>query len=1314
MAVGLGGAMLAVEGVKFAFAAAQRVGQQFYGGMVAANEQLNQKILGSASNLAATARVFKEGVEIVNPTEKISELQKPLRNALKQIAEDAISLVGVTSGELTGVFAILNSQASQLTGQSKEFTNAIDAAGKLTIDFSAALGTIGLPLHQAGQEIRSILMGQIDMNSMLAKQLGITNEMVKRWKSQGALVDELRKRLQPFVDGNALAAKSIGGISSNIRDVLEIIQRNVGEPLLEPIVEGLDWIYNKLDQNRDAIEDFIRPFINQAIEFGRLMAQELAPLFDSTGASAGDLQTLLLDLFSVTTQAIVGLTKALVPVIQTIQGMLQTFGEMYERAKSIISLLPGFGDGRAAIDALADGTRLLIGEQDKLEAKYAAIAEKKRQGIALTEEEKKQEAAIKQNAASAVEAIDQRIAAYQSLSGATKAEREDINKQIAALEDLRREYEVGGAVAGVEKQIEALEAQKKAGKGNIEQIDAQIKALEAQKEALGGFGGLMPEFGLTGAEIQDLGNSFEQLARDAQGAKDQIAELMKGGDPAQMQQAANKLTDLTQKQVQMGAISREQAIEQLEIVRDNGKLEFDTRQKAADQIVALREKMAQVEALAVQRQIKDQEQAIEAGTVGQVEGARELTRLKKQELEIQLQNIKAAIEQEKALRKTQIEAQIAGLDTQIAEAQKAVAAAPNKAAALEAQKQVEALEAQKQTAQASLTIQSEKGQELAQQAQETQEQLENIEIDGNRKIQQAIEAESREKIEAIKTQQTELTTAVANGEKSRLEAAREGAQLRQQELAVELSAIDQQIAEEQKLRQGSDPTVREKELMAERRQLVAQQKQAVVDAEKSLRDAQLKEMQETQDRLMDQISQGAAERQLALQKEINANPGMTREDRAERELAIQRETLEAEYQAEVENLRRLQALPLPRDPTERADAENKIRDAILKTTNMSVELARMEEREQRAAIDRRIADIDRGTTARLNAIESERLSLELMLQSHQQITNQMEAQLDLINEQIQARNQYDQTTQSYYSIAAKFAKSEKERSELEQEAARVKISQLRQAHRLEELQLKLKHLQTAAMLEQEIIQGRINQAQSRANAAQSRADYAKAAADPTTTPEQLEAQALGVEAADMQVAAADFQFSSAVRNRRNFEITRQVEMEQLEDRQSYESFEAEAELAELTPDERDDRRIANQSRNRARNRERNRRRGTGIYSNGIDEMSDNVEGFYEDLPDPFGVPAQQAQPARPGRSQNISYISVQPVPSTPPAAGLIPVAMPGMAGQAPVQGATENKVVNFNPTFNNNFNGTGKPDKDAVKDFENASLGVLKKVLDLV
>jgi hypothetical protein len=1309
LAMGLGAVGFAIQGIKMAFDLAAAVGGRFYQGMIGANEQLNQQILGSAANLAATSRVFVDSMEIIDPTEKIKTLQGPLKDALKQIAQDSIQLVGVTSQDLTGVFATLNSQAAQLTGQSKEFTTAIESAGKLTIDFAAALGTIGMPLQYAGQEIRSILTGTIDMNSTLAKQLGITNDMVKSWKAQGTLVDELRKRLQPFVEGNALAAQSIGGISSNIQDVLQIIQREVGEPLLEPIVKGLDYIYQGLSENRELIQSLLRPFINTVIEAGEKMASLLVPAIESTANAMVAIQPLANDLFTVIGAFAVTTTAVISNMVKSLADVVGLVGKTYNFVMGIVSAINPFDkDVDAALKSSKQSTEVLVNEQKKLEQQYAAIAYKKREGIELTEEEIATEQKLKGLAGDAIDAIDAQIENLESMRTAftDPNQRKAIDEEIKSLENLKRAYEVGSDVAGIEKRIEALKEQKKAGEGNEEQIDSEIKRLEALKQeyiATGKAAGMAQEFGLSAMELKDKGNEFEQLAKSAKSAMDQVkTALTDGMDPAQFEGQVGALIKATQAQFQAGMITADQAKENLRVITDSNKVSVELKQQAADQINKITETANQRELQETNRKIQEQQALIESGNVGQLEGVQKLTELKQQALNQQLVDVEEQIEKEKQLREEQVKQQVQGLDTQIAEAKAQVDAARNGSERNAALANLAQLEEQKDIAVKSLELQSERGVQLAEKEKQIQEQLKAEVVNGNRQIQSAIEQEGQLQVQAIRAQQSEIQASLDEGKTSRLQATTEITQLQQKEIQTQLDAVAKQIKEEQKLREGTEPTNREKQLLAQQRELNARLRQSAIDAERQLRQVQLDEIQKTSDKVLDAVNLAASERMLAMQEQINKDPLAIRAaERAEMELDIQRDKLEAEYNQEKANLEKIKALPLPRNPEERAKAEDEIRGAMQRTTDLALQLAKMEEQAQRAAIERVQDSYQKALEKRLNQIEAERLALEAQLQAYDQISAQMKTQIDLIEKQISASEKINQTTQFYYDAAAQFASDEEEARRIQQEAAIVRIRQLEEQQEIERIKLELTLQQNKALLEQELIQARIASLQAKADEAQSQADYKMAAADPTTSPEKLEAMRMQIQAKQAQSMAADFRIGMAQQGLENFDRDAFIQRTMLQRQQEQEMFSARADYAKATLTDADDRALGREALGRARR---------SASSNLLDGMTEEIQGNVGE----FNRLAEQLEQLRMGMGDLSTTLPslIQPIVQSTRSPSIDTPSSPGQA--SPTTNASGEKVIHFNPVFHNTFGGSGKPDAGAVKDFEQGTLNILKKVLELV
>ena len=227
--------------------------KQAFGGLfnetIGRAAKFNQTLLKTQTTLASTNRIFRDGQEIVDPLEKIEALTGEIGDRVESIRQRSIDLAGVTSNDVVEVFGMVASQISQINGNLQD-------AEDLAIQFAAALGTFGIPLYQARQEIGSILRGDITVDSYLAKALGITNEDVARAKTQtDGVVGYLNKKLAAAVAGQTLAAKGLEGVLSNIRDIYELIGQAIGEPLLDPVIKASTALYDLLFKSKDLLMD---------------------------------------------------------------------------------------------------------------------------------------------------------------------------------------------------------------------------------------------------------------------------------------------------------------------------------------------------------------------------------------------------------------------------------------------------------------------------------------------------------------------------------------------------------------------------------------------------------------------------------------------------------------------------------------------------------------------------------------------------------------------------------------------------------------------------------------------------------------------------------------------------------------------------------------------------------------------------------------------------------------------------------------------------------------------------------------------------
>jgi hypothetical protein len=581
------------------------VAQPVYDALIASNEKLNAQLLSSQTNLASSSRIFQGGAEITDPTAKINATKGQLRAALKQIEADTQSLVGVTSEQVNELFQITLTNAASLNNQSKQFPDAISAATSLTKGWAASLKVVGIPLNQARQEINSIVKGQVDQNSLLAKNLNITNDQVNQWKAQGRLVDELNKRLNVFVAGNAIAARSIEGIGSNITDLIQRMGRISGEPLLEPIINVLDQIEKYLKKNETAITNFFRGFSETgagAIE----SLKQFEPTFKAIEDAIAQLAPIVQTLFKAATDGSVLVGRAIQENLKPALALLQIALEGYGKLNDLINYR-GDSDAISALEVYGEALGNL---QQRIIQNGAAL---------------------------------KRLQEIEANGGTLTAEQVAQRKQLLSVGKALSEQAQAEA-----KEIGKLQANNPA---IIEYRNNLVKQAEAQQAASEkNAGALRTEANL----VEDLGTTQELYAKRVKQARDLISKDG-NGDPAQLKAAMTESIKLAESGVKSRLTSIEAARDELEAIRSNTKAELEIRTQAKDAINSLDDaRIAKVKEL------------IEVGTGTNQSAIDELEKIKN-DAGLEASTRKKAADQIVAITKARIAAETAAIAAQSAE-----------------------------------------------------------------------------------------------------------------------------------------------------------------------------------------------------------------------------------------------------------------------------------------------------------------------------------------------------------------------------------------------------------------------------------------------------------------------------------------------------------------------------------------------------------------------------------------------------------------------------------------------------------------------
>jgi hypothetical protein len=350
---GVFGAVSAVgEQIFFLQSGLQTLQQVVTGGpfdlLVGQNIRLQEQLLSTQTSLVSTNKIINAftGMEFPSPKEAILSLTGPVTNAIEDIRRKSLDLVGITSSQLIEPFQIIAGQASQVGIN-------LGQAADLTVSFAAAMGTLGIPMFQARQEISSILQGTIDQNSVLAKTLSISNDQVRSWKSQGTLFEELTKRLEAFRAGNELAAQTIGGISSNIMEVIQLASLAAGQQLMAPIVAEMTTIYEALKANFDAIKDTITKIVGEVFTALKSVYDAIKGAAEASAGIAAGVGQFLID----------SLVAALKATANAINLAVSVFRPFIDALAAMLELARPIGGGllQIAVQAsvLSGGIRLL-------------------------------------------------------------------------------------------------------------------------------------------------------------------------------------------------------------------------------------------------------------------------------------------------------------------------------------------------------------------------------------------------------------------------------------------------------------------------------------------------------------------------------------------------------------------------------------------------------------------------------------------------------------------------------------------------------------------------------------------------------------------------------------------------------------------------------------------------------------------------------------------------------------------------------------------------------------------------------------------
>ncbi|ALF52247.1 hypothetical protein ACX27_04285 [Nostoc piscinale CENA21] len=420
-----------------------------------------------------------------------------------------------------------------------------------------------------------------------------------------------------------------------------------------------------------------------------------------------------------------------------------------------------------------------------------------------------------------------------------------------------------------------------------------------------------------------------------------------------------------------------------------------------------------------------------------------------------------------------------------------------------------------------LDIQQQKGEEQLQDIAQRRAKLDASDKEGLEALaveESAAQAQIREAQKTAFDQRIALSQKRADEEVAIAQASRSKgliteAQFNQQQYEIRTKYLDDQLT----VLKARSATISKTDIDAQRdiQAKEAQILQQRTDARKAFLDAQLQLLERQQQKATDLATLAAKDREIELQKLVNARV-LNREDIQVETLKITRTGIEKELELERQKQQQLQSFPKYDDPVAEEERQTKIRTSRIRTSDLQLQLLQNEKSQQEAVYAALSKQLERATQAIANRATIATQSFNKELLANSALEKSLSLQNQLLDAQKSLRSALGSYVDAEFQILQETAKSEREKKNLAETQASIKLQAARQQAELDKQSLELQIQQNEAAQKRLEIENAIAQIKNRADIATKQAEAAKVASDPNATPEQKQAAQLQVVAAQVE------------------------------------------------------------------------------------------------------------------------------------------------------------------------------------------------------
>lgn len=193
------------------------------------NSMIENTKAGMAAIIASNQKLVDSQGQVVTGSRAIEFAMGQATQVQAKLRQDAL-LTSFTYKELVETF---NSGLGP--AMAAGVTN-LDSVRKVSVAAAQAMQALGIPAHQAAQELRSLFTGDVGPDSRLNQQLRITKADLEKVRSAGGDVGEfVFGKLKTYADAAAASAGNLTVMMSNLVDLFQGMSGEATKPLFDVI-----------------------------------------------------------------------------------------------------------------------------------------------------------------------------------------------------------------------------------------------------------------------------------------------------------------------------------------------------------------------------------------------------------------------------------------------------------------------------------------------------------------------------------------------------------------------------------------------------------------------------------------------------------------------------------------------------------------------------------------------------------------------------------------------------------------------------------------------------------------------------------------------------------------------------------------------------------------------------------------------------------------------------------------------------------------------------------------------------------------------